>query len=640
MDHLAAESQLWGVENGYFDVFGQWRAASPETQRRLTEALADDYARPPEVAPVPEPLRAFQGDGRRYWVLAVQLYALRSRRNWGHGDFGDLARLIELAAARGAAGIGLNPLHALFMDRAHEASPYSPNSRLFFNPLYIDIEAIPEFPGVDVLGFDLDILRGGAFVDHAQVARVKLGGLRAAYERFAVWGEAWRRAEFEAYRREQGERLLRFSCFEALRIKYSPAPWPDWPEPWRNPSRADLEELRAAAPEACEFHEFVQWIADRQLRACQGIAHRFGTPVGLYVDLAVGIHPHGADAWSGQDTVLADFSVGAPPDELNHAGQNWCLAPFNPHALAAKDFAPLREVMRSALRHAGAIRIDHVLGLKRVFMIPQGCAAADGAYVRFPFEQALQVIARESLAARCVVIGEDLGTVPAGFRETLARWGLWTYRVMLFERHDDGRFRPPESYPAEAVATFNTHDLPSLAGWLAGHDLRVKRALGLDPGESDETRAWAVRCLREVLAEHSSPLIAAQAGIQSTTAGPEKIAPGSPLARGRAEGIGPEPETAGTDAATNSAHRRASGRGQTEDELLAVASFLARTPSRLVVIALDDILGEREQVNIPGTVDEHPNWRRKVAVVLEDLAGNENLRRVAEVFAKAGRAHG
>ena len=525
-------------------------------------------------------------------MLAVQLYALRSRRNWGHGDFGDLARLIDLATSCGAAGIGLNPLHALFPDRAQEASPYVPNSRIFINPLYIDVEAIPEFPGAAAAGIDVGPLRSGELIDYAGVARAKLDGLRLAYEHFETSAREDRRADFERYRQEQGERLLGFSCFEVLRARFVGKPWPEWPEPWRHPASADLRQLRETGRAICEFHEFLQWIADRQLVACKGIAHRCGMPVGLYIDVAVGIHPHGADAWSQQESVLADVSVGAPPDEFNPTGQNWGLAPFNPSALVATEFAPLRFLVKSAMRHAGAVRLDHVLGLKRVFMIPRGCGAVDGAYVRFPFEPSLQAIAHESRDARCIVIGEDLGTVSEGFRETIARWGLWTYRVMLFEREGDGRFRPPEAYPAEALATFNTHDLPSLRGWLDAHDLRIKRGLGLDPGESDEARSWAQQCLRAMLLDRA-------------------------------------PAFAGEGATA-----------QGRDELAAIASFLASTPSRLVVIALDDIMAVRDQINIPGTVEEYPNWRRKLPLTLEDLEGYEPLRRVADVFAQAGRSFG
>ena len=582
MDDLTAEARLWGVESGYHDVFGHWHETSAQTRRRLIAALAHGYERPPEIAPAGEPIRAYQSDGRRYWVLTVQLYALRSRRNWGHGDFGDLARLIELAAPSGVAGIGLNPMHALFPDRAHAATPLPPTCGFFLNPIYSQFAAVPYFPGAPAAGIDLDAVRSGGLIDYTGVARAKLDGLRLAYEHFETSASADRRADFERYRQEQGERLQSFSCFETLRTRFAGKSWPQWPEPWRHPARANLKELRQAEHEQCEFHEFVQWIADRQLQACKETAQRCGMPVGVYVDLAVGIHRHGADAWSAQESVLADVSVGAPPDEFNRVGQDWGLSPFNPSALAASDFAPLRELMKSAMRHAGAIRLDHVLGLKRVFMIPHGSAATDGAYVRFPFEQSLRTIAHESQDARCIVIGEDLGTVPEGFRDTLARWGVWSYRVMLFEREGNGRFRPPEAYPAEALATFNTHDLPSLRGWLEAHDLRTKRGLGLDPGEGDEARAWAQQCLRAILGERTA------------------------------------------DSA--------------DDELAAVASFLAQTQCRLVAIALDDIMGEREQINIPGTVDEHPNWRRKLPLALEDLEMNESLRRIADVFARAGRS--
>ncbi len=284
-------------------------------------------------------------------------------------------------------------------------------------------------------------------------------------------------------------RCFASACFEVLREKFAGKPWRDWPAPWDCPDVAALEKFRADNRDACEFHEYMQWNADRQLRDCKEAARKAGMAIGLYIDLAVGIHPDGADAWSNQHSVLSGVSVGAPPDELNTSGQNWGLAPFNPASLPDNDFAALRELLRAIMRHAGAIRIDHVLGLNRTYMIPRGMGAQDGTYVRFPFEALLRVIAEESNKARCTVIGEDLGTVPEGFRDTLARFGVWGYRVMLFERDQSGSFKPPETYPAEALAAFNTHDLPTLRGWLTGHDLRVKRGLGLDPGETDEQRA-------------------------------------------------------------------------------------------------------------------------------------------------------
>ncbi len=588
MNDLREAARCWGIEPGYHDVFGKWHEASPDTLAQMVAMLSKGRTEPAQLPPVPEraPIRAWQGDTRRHWLLAVQLYGLRSLRNWGIGDFTDLANLIPIAAAHGASGIGLNPLHALFAEWPERASPYAPNSRLYINPLYIDAEAIPEFRAFDALGLKKDAarLRETELVDYPAVAHVKMAGLRLAHERFRTLAAIGRREDFELFRQAHGEALLRFACFEVLRREHAPKPWPEWPEPWRSPDRASLERYRQAHLAEVEFHEYVQWVADTQLSACKHAARKARMPVGLYIDLAVGIDPHGADAWSQQDAVLSAMSVGAPPDELNRAGQDWGLAPFNPHSIADNDFAPMRALLASSMRHAGAIRLDHVLGLNRVYMVPHGHGAADGVYVRFPFEHLLRIIAEESVNYRCTVIGEDLGTVPERFRDTLAKWGLWSYRVMLFERENDARFKPPQSYPSEALATFNTHDLPSFAGWMQSHDLDVKHALRIDPGETHESRQQAQSQLREALEDRSQ--------------------------------------------------------GFASNDLAAVAKYLGATPCKLVAVALDDILGDPEQINIPGTIDEHPNWRRKALVPLDELADNEEFKRVAEAFAQVGRKAG
>ena len=491
------EARRWGIEPGYHDVFGKWHEASPETLRALIKALSQGRGKPLQPQDKVEPLRAFQGEGR-HWGLAVQLYSLRSARDGGIGDFTDLKQLIETAAANGAAAIGLNPLHALFADRPQDASPYAPNSRLFLNVLAVDVSALPEAALKAA-----PRTRDPDLIDYVAVGKRKLAALRAAYEKFREQPTKARRNDFDAFRAERGDALLRFSCFEVLREKFAGKPWRDWPSPWDCPDVASLEKFRADNRAACEFHEYMQWNADNQLRDCKETARKAGMAVGLYIDLAVGIHPDGADAWSNQHNVLSGVSVGAPPDELNTSGQDWGLAPFNPASLPDNDFAALRELLRSIMRHAGAIRIDHVLGLNRTYMIPRGVGAQDGTYVNFPFEPLLRVIAEESNKARCAVIGEDLGTVPEGFRDTLARYGIWGYRVMLFERDQSGSFRPPETYPADALAAFNTHDLPTLRGWLTGHDLRVKRGLGLDPGETDEQRREAWDKLRWFIGERA-----------------------------------------------------------------------------------------------------------------------------------------
>jgi 4-alpha-glucanotransferase len=526
------------------------------------------------------PETTFQGDGARSWALAVQLYGVRSHRNWGHGDFTDLADLIALAGELGAAAIALNPLHALFHDRPERASPYAPNSRLFLNPLYIDVGAVPEFPGVREAGLDGEIarLRGQDFVDYGGVAAAKLRGLRLAYDRFRENGSDSRRSELAAFRKEHGDSLVRFASFEVLRRRF-PDVWWEWPEEWRRPVDDRLRALRREADREIGFFEFVQWNADAQLAQCREQVRRLGLPIGLYLDVAVGVEAGGADAWSEQDAILNTLSIGAPPDPLNTAGQDWGLSGFSPSGLEARQFAPFRRMLGAAMRHAGAIRLDHVLGLRRLFVIAHGMKPQEGTYLQCPFEPLLAVIAQESRRHKCIVIGEDLGTVPENFRESIADWGLWSYLVMLFERAGDGSFHPPEHYKTNALATFNTHDLPTFAGWVGGHDLRVKRDLGIDPGETDDERGHALHALRTALQSHA----------------------GSSMA------------------------------------FSAVAKYLAATPSRLVAVSLEDALGLIDQPNLPGTTDEHANWRRRLPVPLEDLQTDARLHALAATMQAQGR---
>ena len=581
---MTDRARAWGVEDGYYDVFGNWHQVDGETLDRLVDRLSADRSAPSDLsAPVHGELRAFQGDAGPGWGIAIQLYSVRSARNWGIGDFTDLRDILEIAAHSGASAVGLNPLHALFLDRPEAASPYAPNSRLFLNPLYIDVTAIPEFEGIEdaSIGEAVEALRASDLVDYRGVAALKERTLRLVYGRFLERGKKDRVARFENFRAQQGEKLTRFSCFEVLRRRFDRASWRQWPDPWKNPDSAALNDLRRRQDRECGFFEFLQWAADDQLAACRDRARELGLPIGLYLDLAVGVDPDGADAWSNQSAVLGDFSVGAPPDEFNPAGQDWGLAPFNPHALPDHDFAAFRELLAAAMRHAGAVRLDHVLGLMRLYLVPHGESASRGAYLRFPFEPLLRVIAEESNTYRCIFIGEDLGTVPEGFRETAARWGIWTYRVMMFERWGDGEFKRPHDYPHEALATFNTHDLPTFQGWISGHDLDAKRALGLDPGEDNDSRQRA----REAL--------------------------------GRA--LTGDPHGSGVS-------------------LASACAYLAASPAKLVMVSVEDMLDVAEQVNIPGTIDQHPNWRRKLAVASESWTEGDTWKDVASAFERSGRS--
>ena len=523
--------------------------------------LADGAAVTEDVPLISAPERAFGGDFDRCWLLAVQLYGVRSARNWGIGDFTDLEGLIGLASDLGADGVGLNPLHALFDDRPGDCSPYSPNSRLFLNALYIDVERIPEFHLDAETSQALARLRGGEVVDYGAADGLKWRALRSAFASFKAGATPARRRDFNKFRRERQALLSRFACFEALRHKFG-APWWEWPESWRQPDDAGCAALRKGADaDEIALVEFVQWTADRQLGAAADLARKHGMRVGLYLDVAVGVQADGFDAWNEQVAISRHLGVGAPPDPLNTAGQSWGLAGFNAAGLEQQSFAPYRDMLRASMRHAGAIRLDHVLGLKRLYLVPHGFGAADGAYVQMPFEALLAVTAQESQAHRCVVIGEDLGTVPEGFRAEMADWGIWSYLVMMFERDDRGAFRDIDHYWANALVTFNTHDLSTYAGWRSFGDLKTKRSIGVDPGESDEARWHALAMLDDVLRHHAID----------------------------------------------------------RNDLHAVVGFLARTRSRLLAVALEDLLGVVEQPNIPGTVHEHPNWRRRLPVPLEDM---------------------
>ena len=526
----------------------------------LTDASSVTEEAPLIVAPP----RAFDGDFDRCWLLAVQLYGIRSARNWGIGDFSDLEGLLELASQLGADGVGLNPLHALFDDRPADCSPYSPNSRLFLNPLYIDVEKLPEFQlGAFAENSDTIVrLRQSDIVDYAAVAELKWRGLRSAFEVFKTNPSTERLAAFSKFRNERGAMLSRFACFEVLRHKFN-RPWWEWPAEWQQPDDARSAALHAGPDSAeIEFVKFVQWSADQQLQSCRDRAARLGMKVGLYLDVAVGVQSDGFDAWKEQSAISRHLSVGAPPDALNTAGQNWGLAGFNAAGLEIQSFEPYREMLRASMRHAGAIRLDHVLGLKRLYLVPHGFAADNGVYVQMPFEALLAATAQESVAHRCVVIGEDLGTVPEGFREQMAEWGIWSYQVMMFERDGHGSFRGVDHYASNALVTFNTHDLSTYAGWRCFSDLALKRSLGIDPGESDEARWHALAMLTDVLRHHA------------------------------VDG----------------------------HDLYAVAGFLARTKSRLLALSLEDLLGVIDQPNIPGTVDEHPNWRRRLPLAIDEIA--------------------
>ena len=544
---------------------------------------------------------ALEGEGR-VWGAAVQLYGVRSERNWGIGDCSDLSRIVQQWGRRGVGFVSVNPLHALFAHDPARASPYSPSSRLFINVLYLDVEAVEEFrdcaPARELVfsaAFQAQVksLRETHLVDYPAVASAKRGVLELLFAHFRErHGDAMtaRAESFRAFRNSGGAALRRYALFEALQEHLQQKDptlwgWPAWVEAYRDPDSPECADFAAAHAARLEFFEYLQWLADDQLAAVQRSATEIG--VMLCNDLAVSIDRGGAEAWANQALYGLGASVGAPPDEFSPKGQDWGLPPIVPGRLRAAHYAPFTAMLRANMRHAGALRIDHVMGLARLFWVPDGGVPADGAYVRYPFSDLLGIIALESQRNRCLVIGEDLGTVPDEVRTALGATGALSYRLLYFERNSAGDFSAPADYPAQALAAASTHDLPTLAGWWTGRDITRRAEVGALPSNDvrdAQARTRAQDRTRLLLALDREGLLPPGA-----TLDPLSVPEMTPaLAR-------------------------------------AIALFLARTPAKVMVVQLEDVLGISEQVNLPGTTNEHPNWRRKLPLALERWSGDERF---------------
>jgi (1->4)-alpha-D-glucan 1-alpha-D-glucosylmutase len=553
------------------------------------------------------------GGESKAWGLAAQLYALRTSRNWGIGDFSDLGDLLEAAAALRADAVGVNPLHALFDDEPERASPYSPSSRLFLNSLYLDVTAIPDFAecaGARELvarpGFmqALQEARAAALVDYTAVACLKRDALLPLYDHFRsqhLTDQTDARGQaFRAFQRQGGAALRRFALYQALREHLTEGgqgcDWHLWPSDLRRPDTEAVNRFAAGHLERLEFFEYLQWQADLQLASAAARARSSGMEIGLYRDLAIGFDPGGADAWtsqarSGKAGAALDWSVGAPPDAWNMLGQMWGMPPLSPRALRAAAYRPFIDALRANMRHAGALRIDHILGLKRLFWIPRDGGPKDGAYVGYPFAEMLGVVALESERNRCLVVGEDLGTVPAGFSETIQARGILSYRLLYFMRGQKGAFLRPAVWPRDALAQVSTHDLPTLAGFWAGRDIETKSELSLFPDRAAEIleRKNRLRLCRALTAALRRDRM------------PAKLKP----------------------VPAEAVHR-----------------FLARSRSRLVMVQLEDVVGALDQINMPGTVDQYPNWRRKLPLDLGDMLAAPRAKSVLAAVAeeRAGRS--
>jgi 4-alpha-glucanotransferase len=491
------------------------------------------------------PRRCWQLPAGRHWGAAVQIPALRGSAPTPYGDLGTLAETARVFGKRGAAALAINPVHALFPADASRFSPYAPSTRLFRNVVL-----------AGVAGAEPDDT--APLIDWASAIPAQMNALRQA---FAADGE---REALAAFRREGGAALERHAVFDALHAHFFAATgargWQEWPSAFHDADGSAVAAIAAEHAGEVAFYAYLQMRADRGLKAAQAAAVASGMAIGLIADLAVGVDPGGSQAWSGRGDLIAGLSIGAPPDPLGPTGQNWGITALSPVALRRTGFAAFKATLRASLGHAGGIRIDHALGLSRLWVVPHGAPAGEGAYLSMPFDDLLRIVTIESHRARAIVIGEDLGTVPPGFRDVMAARGIYGMAVLPFEREDDV-FRPAARWSPQAVAMTGTHDTPTIAGWWQGRDLDWRaRIEGWPDAASTEARA---------------------ARDEERTAMWQAI------------GVGelPANPAAAVDAAID---------------------FAASTPCPLVIVPMEDLLALDEQPNLPGTTDEHPNWRRRM----------------------------
>ena len=551
------------------------------------------------------PPRCFEPDalreGKKLWGATLQLYTLRSENNWGVGDFGDLKKMLEEVGKRGGAFVGLNPIHALYPANPQSASPYSPSSRRWLNLTYIDVNAVEEFTAsgeaqrwwhsMETREALLQA-RSTEFVDYPQVIRLKSAALKRAWPLFSALAEDNpRKQDFRQFVLQGGDSLRQQALFDALHthlrdLDLGQWGWPVWPEAYRDASSAEVRKFSERYASDIEFYQWQQWLAHSQFSACYQRSRELKMPIGLYRDLAVGVAQGGAETWSDPALYCLNAAVGAPPDILGPQGQNWGLPPIDPNEMKARAYQPFIDLLRANMADCGALRIDHVMGLLRLWWIPADQEAGNGAYVRYPLDDLLGVLALESQRHQCMVIGEDLGTVPKEIVASLRDSGVYSYKVLYFERDKHFTYRPPEKYVAQAMATVTTHDLPTLRGYWEGGDLTLGASLGVYP---DEQVLEALRREREC----------SKQGLLNAL-----------------HQTGCVPKSIGKTAA-NMPMTPVLNRG--------LQRYLAGSASALLGLQPEDWLDMAMPVNVPGTNTEYPNWRRKLTRTLEEMFGDEHI---------------
>jgi 4-alpha-glucanotransferase len=599
---LTRRAQAHGVAVSYQNWRGRLVDVPDETLAAVLAALGDHGAggyewsgASPGTAKAPFP-------ARRSWGFAAQLYSVRSRASWGHGDLHDLADLAAWSGSElGADFVLVNPLHAAEPRPPVSPSPYLPMSRRQISPLYLRIEDIPEYQGlaagdrarVEALAAPLRAASStAALIDRDAVWAAKC----AALELIRTVGlTASRRAEFDEFLARDPRVTSDWATWCAIAEVHGPD-WRRWPAALADPASAEVTGLRRTLAGRVEFHAWLQWLAAGQFAAAQRAARRAGMTIGVITDLAVGAHPGGADAWARQDVIVSGISVGAPPDAFNQRGQNWTLPPWHPGWLAAQAGRPLAELVTANTRGAGGLRVDHVMGLARLWWIPAGMSPEHGTYVRYDHELMGGVLAAEVARAGALAIGEDLGTVEPWLRKFLAGRRVLGTSMLWFERRADGTPRRPGGWRRGCLATVGTHDMPPAAAFLTGDQVTIRAKLGLLTQPEAEERAAAAAEMTGWLAM---------------------------LAR---EDLLPR-----------------QARRSPEEFTVALYAYLTRTPAILIGVSLADATGERRPQNMPGTVDEYPNWRIPLAdadgqpVLLEDLPAHAGVRAVAAAVARGVR---
>lgn len=541
-------------------------------------------------------------NGAKPWGFPLQLYALRSKKNWGIGDFSDLKAMNAVAAAFGADVIGINPINVAFMARVETASPYYSSCRLFLNPLYIDVNAVPEagacaalqkYMKTKTFKDKLEKARASRLVDYTLVAKLKEKAFEFLFEDFKTSVSPERRQSFDAFCREGGHELNAAAVYQVLAeyfvSKKKSFGFKSWGKKYASPDSPEVLKFAEKNADRVMYYKYLFWLADEQFQAASDESKKQGLGIGLYQDLAVGVAAESAETWGAQDLFATDLSIGSPPDMFNANGQEWGVAPMRPEAMRCEAYATYRKVLHANMKRAGAVRIDHVMGLVRLFCIPQG---EKGAYLSYPLEDMIGIVALESHRCKCLVVGEDLGVVPSFFREVLAKTNILSFRVFRYEQSADGRYYPLERYPETALVAAGTHDMPTLPGYWLGTDIDAARDIGLfaDHGKYEQTQAVRMR---------------------------DRYSMVESLSRTGRWFVTPE-----------SFEEEISGKKIPPHLTEVLYAYLAGAPCRLLLAQLEDILGQVEQMNMPGTNSEYPNWRYKLPKTVEQLYDDENMKRI------------